>query len=889
LNNPVTIEDLWNQRDFKPNDSQREAILHTTGPLFLTAGPGSGKTRVLLWRTVNLLAFHGVEPKDVFLSTFTEKAALQLKDGLRTLLGVVTNITGQPFDISGMALGTVHSICQKLITDRRFSESGTRKHPPVLLDALSQYFKIYNKTFWTQLCLEGGFDNELFANSEINEYFGNSSREYGPSQSRHSAVTEIIGLFNRFSEECINPDACHTRDVTLKKLLKMYRFYLNELNRNPRIKQVDFSLLQKLAHDQISYLQDASSIFKHIIIDEYQDTNTIQEKIFFSLANVCQNICVVGDDDQALYRFRGATVENLVEFESRCLHNLGVGPTRIDLDINYRSRKNIVDTYTSFIKITDWRKKPPLTGHYRIHDKNIKAYSFDTQPSVVVSAHTKADSVYREIAEFIYKLKLNGKIEDYSQCAFLFPAMKNNVRVVGFRKICKEINEQFRLTGTPNELKIYAPRAGRFLEVDEAMAIWGLMLLIFEKPHYDETLNQSLRQFRQWMMDCIDIAKQLCHKDPLLKQYIEERKDELKLIANDYQILLKLAERAKMNIKEPFKYSMIRSFAEAPGLSLKGRKNLSNKFFADMVRKSEAKGNPFSIEYVINRSSSVDWSLLDLFYQLNGFRHFRDMYALAQNRHDEGPICNLGLITQYISRFMEEYSPIITASFMSEDKFSHSLFSSYTYALYRLDETEYEDKEVPFPKGRISFLTIHQSKGLEFPVVVLGSLDKREREADKKEFIVRELLQKDGEPLEKISKFDNMRMFYVALSRAKNLLVLPRITTTRSENKLPRPDQLYATDEFKTLFTSNRLTAISDFDMNTLPSAAIEKEDLGKSYSYTADYLNYVKCPRQYMIMRKYGFVASRAQTMFFGSLIHKTIEDLHHLLINERNKATAI
>jgi len=74
-----------------------------------------------------------------------------------------------------------------------------------------------------------------------------------------------------------------------------------------------------------------------------------------------------------------------------------------------------------------------------------------------------------------------------------------------------------------------------------------------------------------------------------------------------------------------------------------------------------------------------------------------------------------------------------------------------------------------------------------------------------------------------------------------------------------------------------------------LPSAAFEKEDLGKSYSYTADYLNYVKCPRQYMIMRKYGFVASRSQTMLFGSLVHQTIEDLHHLLINERKKAAAL
>ena len=77
--------------------------------------------------------------------------------------------------------------------------------------------------------------------------------------------------------------------------------------------------------------------------------------------------------------------------------------------------------------------------------------------------------------------------------------------------------------------------------------------------------------------------------------------------------------------------------------------------------------------------------------------------------------------------------------------------------------------------------------------------------------------------------------------------------------------------------------------ISTLPSTAFEKEDLGKAYSYTADYLNYERCPRQYMIMRKYGFVASRSQTMLFGSLVHQTIEDLHHLLINERKKATIV
>src|SRR5437763_6848020 len=110
----LRIESLCDRASFKPNPQQREAILCTDGPLYLTAGPGSGKTRVLLWRTVNLMVFHGVKSDEIFLSTFTEKAALQLKQGLQSLLGIVTNINGQPYDLSAMYIGTVHSLCQRI-------------------------------------------------------------------------------------------------------------------------------------------------------------------------------------------------------------------------------------------------------------------------------------------------------------------------------------------------------------------------------------------------------------------------------------------------------------------------------------------------------------------------------------------------------------------------------------------------------------------------------------------------------------------------------------------------------------------------------------------------------------------------------------------------------
>ena len=114
----LQIEKLWEQSEFTPNPQQRETILHVDGPLYITAGPGSGKTRVLLWRTLNLIVFHGVKPEEIFLSTFTEKAAHQLKEGLQSLLGLVTNINGQPYDLSKMYIGTVHSLCRRILSDR---------------------------------------------------------------------------------------------------------------------------------------------------------------------------------------------------------------------------------------------------------------------------------------------------------------------------------------------------------------------------------------------------------------------------------------------------------------------------------------------------------------------------------------------------------------------------------------------------------------------------------------------------------------------------------------------------------------------------------------------------------------------------------------------------
>ncbi|MCB0533325.1 MAG: ATP-dependent helicase, partial [Saprospiraceae bacterium] len=783
---PLQLPHLWQTQNFTPNPGQEAAIQHTDGPLFLTAGPGSGKTRVLLWRTLNLIVFQGVKPEEIFLSTFTEKAALQLKEGLQALLGLVTNQTGQPYDISKMAIGTVHSICQKLIADRRFSADGGRQGALVVLDELSQYFRLYNRRYWMELLEVAGFPDEETAQRAINKYLDNKNL-----YSRHEAVMNCIKLFNRFSEECLDPtQVAGNGEPELEALLRMYQHYLSGLQTNPRVPIVDFSLLQQQALRTIEAFDGAGQVFKHIIIDEYQDTNNIQERIFFALAQGHQNICVVGDDDQALYRFRGATVENLVEFEDRCRQYLGRAPQRIDLSINYRSKQHIVAFYKDFMDRSNWRK-PSGTGFYRVADKKITAHNEEPNPFVVRTRRGAQEDAYSEIAECIREIKRSGKVEDYNQIAVLFPSMRGNTRLLGLKNALEAL-----------DIPVYAPRAGRFLEVDEARAIYGLLFQVFGRPSHQGSASPGLQEFRNWTLQCMAFADALMDDDPFLHTFVQERQAELATTVQDYELLLHHTEKKKWPLDAPFREEMIRELAALSGLSAKARQSLTRRGFLKAVQAANQQRRPFTLNYVVNRLTSLDWSVLDLFYQLTGFDYFRDMFERAEDGADEGPICNLGLVTQYLSRFNEEYSPIISGNFLRENKFVHTFFGSFTYALWRRGESEFENTDDPFPKGRVPFLTIHQSKGLEFPVVVLGSLYRSERAPDKAECLVRELLNKEGEPLDRIAHFDNMRMFYVGLSRAENLLVLPDV----------KGQGLRVSEPFKTILAEGSLPLLDDFD-----------------------------------------------------------------------------
>lgn len=856
----TTLERLWFDFDFSPNENQREAILHLDGPLFLPAGPGSGKTRVLLWRTLNLIAFHYVKPEEIFLSTFTEKAALQLREGLRTLLAAASNYTGKPYDTGKLYVGTVHSLCQRLLSDRRFYPNRQRDRVPLLLDELDQYLHLSRRRIWNALLAQAGFGEDAVV--EINSWF-DSVR---PSQSRHVALTNCIALFDRLSEECLDPAVCsgQVSDASFVKLLRLYDAYRLSLVTGD-VRATDFALLQQYGLNLALASNACSAIFRHVIIDEYQDTNTVQERLFFRLAANHRNICVVGDDDQALYRFRGATVENFVEFPARCSQYLAQSPRRIPLVTNYRSREPIVTFAGRFLDQCDWKKTPPLVGEYRVSPKRIIAQREEAGVAVVASTPASSQAVAEEIAALVRQLIVSGKVQDANQIAFLYPSLKS--AHVGRMTTALEARG----------LRVYAPRARTFLECDEATAMLGLFVQVFGRLRRSALPGLDYRNFHDWLDRAEAAGDELLENDPKLTRFVRDRTAELVRAHDDYRHLALFVGQQGWDPGGPYDpRRMKRSLGEVAGLSEHARRTLSHPFLDIVVRRREQEGRPLPLDYILKRASSIDWSLLDLFYRFTGFEPFLAMFAAAQRAldPDEGPVANLGLLSQYLSRFMDQRAPIITGALLQDKGFLKLFFGSYLYALYRRGESEYEDAEDPFPKGRIPFLTIHQAKGLEFPVVVVGNLRKDDNGPQRTEEAIRPLLPADrgGEPLDRIGKFDVMRMYYVALSRAENLLVLADMKGRGAR----------INGEFRTLLDGT-FPRISDLVVDTVPAADPATEKPPKSYSYTSDYLAYRRCARQYLLFHKLGFAPSRSQTLVFGSLVHRTLDDLHQYLISQR------
>ena len=347
------------------NEPQRQAVMATDGPLLILAGAGSGKTRVLTHRTAYLIEKCGVNPYNIKAITFTNIAAGEMRERIDQMVGYVSE---------SIWVCTFHSTCVRIL--RRYIDRlgfGTN-------------FTIYDsddqKTLMKDICKRLEIDTKMYKEKMF------------------------LSATSSAKDELIDPIEFETRaagDYVKRKQAQVYREYQQALKQNNALDFDDLIMktveLFKLDKEVLASYQDR---FRYIMVDEYQDTNTAQFELIRLLALKYQNLCVVGDDDQSIYKFRGANIYNILNFE----HHFP-DATVIKLEQNYRSTQNILDAANAVIANNQGRKEKRLWTDNGAGDK-ITFEQLDT-------AAEEADFVARDIARRVRK----GEYQ-YKDCAILY-------------------------------------------------------------------------------------------------------------------------------------------------------------------------------------------------------------------------------------------------------------------------------------------------------------------------------------------------------------------------------------------------------------------------------------------------------------------------------------
>lgn len=312
-----------------PNLSQQKAIHHQLGPLLIIAGPGSGKTYTLVERIMNLIDVHGAKPEQLLVVTFTEKAAQELKTRISNRLLE----RGSHFNVNEMYLGTFHSICLRILEEYR--EFTRLKRSFVMMDQ---------------------FDQQYFLYQNLREFRDIDGIEFIQGEDRIPAWAKsdnLLGWLNKASEEVLDIyQLTLSSDLAISALGEAYTVYQELLKKHNAL---DFSCIQLetlvLLQQYPQVLEALTAKIQYLMVDEYQDTNTIQEQLLRLLMGSQRNLCVVGDDDQALYRFRGASVRNILEFPAQFASG---ECEQVKLSTNYRSHPDIVGFYDTYMGDKPW-------------------------------------------------------------------------------------------------------------------------------------------------------------------------------------------------------------------------------------------------------------------------------------------------------------------------------------------------------------------------------------------------------------------------------------------------------------------------------------------------------------------------------------------------------
>ena len=473
------------------NDKQREAAVYTEGPLLILAGAGSGKTSTMTHRIAYLVE-QGVSPYNILAVTFTNKAAGEMRDRVEALIG----------EVPGMWVITFHSMCLRML--RRHSEVIGYDTNFVVYDATDQ------KTVVKNVLKELNIDEKKFSpNYFLAAISKNKERALGPEQ--------VMGI-----------------DPISEMVRKVYTKYEGVLKKNNAMDFDDLLLnAYRMFKKDPSILTEYQNRFHYIMVDEYQDTNHIQYMLVKMLSERSRNLCVVGDDDQCIYEWRGADITNILDFEKDFPE-----AKVVKLEQNYRSYSNIIDAAHSVISNNKGRKGKKLwtekeagelVSYELLDDEKAEARYIASQIELLRHGD-------RKYSDFAILYRVNAQSQALEKALALADIPYRVLAGLRFydRKEVKDALAYMRLVTNPKdslslERVINVPKRGIGQTTVEKLATLARVenISLFEALEDDEVIDSLSAKARDSIRGFMDLIKGL-----------QQEKDNLK-VSDVYDIILK--------------------------------------------------------------------------------------------------------------------------------------------------------------------------------------------------------------------------------------------------------------------------------------------------------------------------------------------------------------
>ena len=688
------------------NPAQKEAVLKTEGPVLILAGAGSGKTRVLTTRIAHLMKNKGVHPSNILAITFTNKAANEMKERVEETIDS---------DVKDMWITTFHSCCVRILR-KDINRIGYNRS-----------FVIYDSSDQTTLVKE--------CLKELNL----SDKAFEPKV--------VMSYISGAKDKLLSPKEykdMHRNDARMNKIADVYMLYQDRLKRNSALDFDDLIIKTvELLKQEESVLAYYRNKFRYIMVDEYQDTSKAQYEFIKLLAKEHQNICVVGDDDQSIYGWRGADIRNILEFE-RDYDNVHT----VKLEQNYRSTQVILDAANTVISNNIERKRKKLWSEQKDGEKIKIQVAMDE----IEEANFVADSIWQ-----IHKKK-NKPFKDF---AVLYRA-----------------NAQARA-------------------IEDALNKSQIPYNIYGGTKFYE---------RKEIKDLVAYLRVLqnVQDDISLKRIINVPKRGIGL-----RTIEKIEDRA--SLKQESIFSVLLDVDTNSDISTKARSNING--FVDLIGTLRVIKDAYSVSKLIEKILDVTGYIDEL---------EKDKNEESQDRIDN--------LKEFISIAIEFENN-------NEEKDLESFLTNLA-----LTSAESEDEE----DDKVSLMTIHTSKGLEFPVVFLVGMEEGLFPISR---ALRSMNESDIE--------EERRLCYVGITRAKQELFM---TLT---NK-------------RTLYGKTNVSIQSRF-IEELPEECIDKlnkEEHNLSYS-KANYNILDKYKQKYMKSMNKASVANKVNATIKDSNQETSVDNI--------------